>query len=291
MSEPERKRPTALITGGSKGIGLALAWEFAQNGHDLVLAARDEKALARASAEIESETGVEVSTRALDLSRIDAPEELFRWTENASIQVDVLVNNAGIGDHGAFAESDLDRQLSMLTLNTQSLTSLTHLFLKPMLARGRGRILNVASVVAYFAGGPNWATYVASKAYVLSFTRGLAAELRGTGVTATALSPGTTETGFVSDARVGITRAYRWLPKVPTKRVAKVGYRAAMNGRTTVVPGLINKVLAFLGELHPRTVAQGVLSFLSRTASTNHVPRVNNPERVTTAQASQRQEQ
>ncbi len=291
MSEPRRERPTALITGGSKGIGLSLAWEFARHGHDLVLVARDEKALARASAEIESGIGVKVRTKAVDLSRIDAPEELFRWTENAGIQVDVLVNNAGIGDLGTFAESSPDRQMSMVRLNVLSLTSLTHLFLKPMLTRGKGRILNVASIVAYFAGGSNWATYVASKAYVLSFTRGLAAELRGTGVTATALSPGTTETGFVSDARVGITRAYRWLPKVSTKRVAKVAYRAAMNGRTTVVPGLINKALAFLGELHPRTVAQGVFSFLSRTASTNHVPRVNNPERVTMTQASQRQEQ
>lgn len=288
MSERRAERPTALITGGSKGIGPSLAWEFARHGHDLVLVARDEKALARASAQIESKTGVKGSTKSLDLSRIDASEELFRWVENAGIQVDVLVNNAGIGDHGTFAESDLDRQLSMLRLNVLSLTSLTHLFLKPMLAPGKGRILNVASVVAYFAGGPNWATYVASKAYVLSFTRGLAAELRGTGVTATALSPGTTETGFVSDARVGITRAYRWFPKVSTKRVAKLGYRAAINGRTTVVPGLLNKVLAFLGELHPRTVAQGVFSFLSRNASANHVSHVDNQQRVATTQVSQR---
>ena len=118
-------------------------------------------------------------------------------------------------------------------------------------------------VVAYFAGGSNWAGYVASKTYVLSFTRGLAAELRGTGVTVTVLSPGTAATDFVSDARVGNTRAYRWLPKVSTKHVAEVGYRAAMNGRTTVVPGLINSLLAFLGELQPRGLAQGVFSFLS----------------------------
>ena len=263
MSERKTVRSTALITGGSKGIGLALAWEFARHGHDLVLVARHKETLDRASFEIRNKAGVRVYARSLDLSRTDAPEKLFRWVEETGIRVDVLVNNAGMGDHGLFADSTLERQMSMLKLNTQSLTSLTHLFLNPMLKRGGGRILNVASIVAYFAGGSNWAGYVASKTYVLSFTRGLAAELRGTGVTVTVLSPGTAATDFVSDARVGNTRAYRWLPKVSTKHVAEVGYRAAMNGRTTVVPGLINSLLAFLGELQPRGLAQGVFSFLS----------------------------
>lgn len=264
MSEIQNERPTALITGGSKGIGLALAREFARQGHDLVLAGREEAALDRAACELREKYRVRVSTGSVDLSRNGGPAELFGWVEDAGIQVDVLVNSAGVGDHGAFAESDLDSQTSMLSLNMLSLTALTHLFLKPMIARRKGRILNVASVVAYFAGGPNWVTYVASKAYVLSFTRGLAAELRGTGVTVTALSPGTTATDFVSNADVGNTRAYRWLPKVSAEQVAKAGYRAAVKGRPTVVPGIINKILAFLGELHPRPIAQGVFAFLSR---------------------------
>ena len=266
MSKAKNERSTALITGGSRGIGLALAREFARGGHDLVLVARDPKALEEAAAALQAETGVAVSTYALDLSQRDAASDVFRRVAAAGVRVDVLVNNAGLGDHGAFVESDLERQSSMLDLNIRSLTALTRLFLEPMVARGRGRILNVASVVAYFAGGPGWATYVASKAYVLSFTRGLAAELRGTGVTVTALSPGTTGTDFVDRAGVASTRVYRWLPKASPERVARAGYRGVMRGRTSVVPGIFTKVLAFLGELHPRSVAQGVFAFLSRAA-------------------------
>ncbi len=264
MTGPTHRRPTALVTGGSKGIGLALAREFARNGHDLFLVARKKEALKRAATELEHEVGVAVKTYAIDLARPGASEELFHYAQAAGIHVDVLVNNAGLGAHGAFAESDRDRTHAMLDLNVVSLTSLTHLFLKPMLARGEGRVINVASVVAYFAGGPQWAAYVASKAYVLSFSRGLAVELRGTGVTVTALAPGATATDFVADAGVGSTRVYRWLPKVSVERVASTAYRSAMKGRTTVVPGILNKVLAFLGELHPRSVALAVFALLSR---------------------------
>ncbi|MEN8177736.1 MAG: SDR family oxidoreductase [Pseudomonadota bacterium] len=265
-------RPTALITGGSKGIGLELAREFARHGHDLVLVARDEHGLKQAAAGIEDETGVRVTTHALDLTRDAAMEELFK--SMAATQVDVLVNNAGIGDSGPFAESDPDRQMAMLRLNVLSLTRLTHHFLQPMLARGYGRILNVASLVGYFAGGPNWISYVASKSYVLSFTRGLAGELRGTGVTITALCPGASATNFVVDAHVAETRTYRWLPKVSIPRVARAGYRATMAGRTTVIPGSINMVLAFLGELHPRSIAMAVFAFLSRRVSNPGLPRI-----------------
>lgn len=263
MSDLRQWHLTALITGGSKGIGLALAREFARHGHDLVLVGREQVALDRAATSLRHRYAVTVSTRAVDLSRHNAPAELFHWAEEAGIQIDVLVNNAGLGDHGAFAESDLDRQMAMLNLNMLSLTAMTHWFLKPMIARGQGRILNVASVMAYFAGGPQWASYVASKAYVLSFSRGLATELHGTGVSVTALSPGTTATDFVGNANVGNTRAYRWLPKVSVNHVARAGYRATVRGRQTVVPGIFNKVLAFLGELHPRIIAQGVFTFLS----------------------------
>ncbi|MBW1876638.1 MAG: SDR family NAD(P)-dependent oxidoreductase [Deltaproteobacteria bacterium] len=237
MTSPTHRRPTALVTGGSKGIGLALAREFARNGYDLLLVARKKEALKKAATEIEDASGVAVRTYAIDLAGPDAPEELFHYVHEAGIHVDALINNAGLGAHGAFAQSDRSRTNAMLGLNVVSLTSLTHLFLKPMLARGEGRIINVASVVAYFAGGPQWAAYVASKAYVLSFSRGLAAELRGTGVTVTALAPGSTATDFVADAGVGSTRVYRWLPKVSVERIARTAYRSAMKGRTTVVPG------------------------------------------------------
>lgn len=260
-----KDKPVALITGGSRGIGLELAREFARHDHDLVLVARDENDLKKAATGIEDETGARITIHALDLTRDAAVDELFKRL--SATQVDVLVNNAGIGDYGPFAESDPDRQMAMLQLNMMSLTRLTHHFLQPMLARGSGRILNVASLVGYFSGGPNWITYVASKAYVLSFTRGLAVELRGTGVTTTALCPGASSTSFVADARVADTRTYRWLPRVTTPRVASAAYRATMAGHTTVIPGGINKVLAFLGELQPRGIAMAVFAFLSRRIS------------------------
>ena len=243
------RRPTALITGASGGIGLALAREFARGGHELVLVAHRAEALEQAAAELHEATGVAVTAHSVDPS------------------TDVLVNNAGTGDHGAFVESDVDRQRAMLELNVVNLTTLTRLFLEPMVARGSGRILNVASLFGYFAGGPGWAAYVASKTYVLSLTRGLAAELKGTGVTVTVLAPGSTTTDFVRTAGVGKTGIYRRLPRLSAEEAARAGYRATMRGRVTAIPGVVNKILAFLGELPPRGIAQRVFGALSRTAS------------------------
>ena len=259
----EHQRSTALITGASGGIGLALAREFARGGHDLVLVARRAEALEQAADELREATGVEVTTYAVDLSTSDGPLALFHKVEEAGIAIDVLVNNAGTGDHGAFVESDINRQRAMLQLNVVNLTTLTRLFLEPMVARGSGRVLNVASLVGYFAGGPGWAAYVASKSYVLSLTRGLAAELKGTGITATALAPGATSTDFVRAAGVGETGIYRRLPRLSAEEVARAGYRATMRGRVTAIPGVVNKVLAFLGELPPRGIAQRVFGALS----------------------------
>lgn len=257
-------RLRVLITGGSRGIGLELAKQFAQRGHDLVVVGRDETELRRAANELEGQYRCTVTPVSLDLVAHDAPTVLLHELDAQGIHIDVLVNNAGTGDYGPFAGQDPERLSAMVRLNTVSLTNLTRAFLPRMIERGRGRILNVSSLVAFFAGGANWAGYVASKQYVLALTRGLRGELSGTGVTVTALCPGPTETDFVARSGLGGIRVYRWLPKIRPSAVACAGYRAAMAGRAVAVPGVLNKVLAFLGELPPRSIAQAVFAFLSR---------------------------
>jgi short-subunit dehydrogenase len=258
-------RQTVLITGGSRGIGLDLAKQFALHGFDIVLVARNDRDLSDAEKQLKMEAACQVTTIKLDLTKTGAPAELYREVSAKGMQVDILVNNAGMGDVGLFAESEPGRQLDMLQLNILALTAVTRRFLPDMLARGRGRIMNVASVVAYFAGGANWASYVASKHYVLALTRGLVRELSGSGVTVTALCPGATETDFVAQAGAGDMPVYRWLPKVSAEKVAVAGYRAVLAGKTTVVPGLLNKLFAMLGELPPRAIAQSVFGLLSRS--------------------------
>lgn len=219
-----------------------------------------------AAAEIRQATSATITTHAIDLSTDVGAFDLVRRIEQTGVEIDVLVNNAGTGDHGAFVEGDIDRHRAMLALNVVNLTTLTRLFLEPMVAPGSGRILNVASLASYFSGGPDWAAYVASKTYVLSLSRGLAAELQGTGVTVTALSPGATETEFVRSAGVGQAGIYRRLPRLSAAQAARSGCRATMRGRVTAMPGSTNKVLAFLGELQPRRIAQAVFGALSRAA-------------------------
>ena len=265
-SDPERQ--TVLVTGGSKGVGLALAKQFAQHGYDLVLVARNSSDLERAADVLRNDYSCEVTTISLDLARDDAAAELSGTLQAQEIEIDVLVNNAGVGDYGPLAESEPARLSAMLRLNVLSLTALTRALLPGMIARGRGRILNLSSVVAFFAGGPCWAGYVASKHYVLAFSRGLRSELSGTGVTVTALCPGPTETDFVGQAGAGDSRVYRWIPNMTPEEVARVGYRAAMAGKGVAVPGLINRLFALLGELPPRATAQAVFSFLSRENGT-----------------------
>lgn len=174
--------------------------------------------------------------------------------------MDVLVNNAGFGTYGAFAETDLGTELEMLQLNIATLTHLTKLFLEKMLAEGNGKILNVASTAA-FQPGPLMAVYYASKAYVLSFSEALANELRGTGVSVTALCPGPTRTGFQRRAGMGASRLFDWgVMDAPT--VATIGYRGLMRERPLIIPGLKNKLLGFSVRLAPRRLVPAVVRVL-----------------------------
>lgn len=245
-------RHTALITGASGGIGYELSKLFAADGYDLVLVARSEDKLKQIAEELGGDHSISVTPLAKDLSDPKAPAEIFAAVEAQGVQVDALVNNAGFGMQGAFASSSLDETLQMLQLNIGSLTTLTRLFLPAMLVRKSGRILNIGSTGS-FAPVPSMAVYGATKAYVLSFSEALAEELRGSGVTVTALCPGVTYTGFQKRAGVADIGLVR-LGGMSAIDVARIGYRAMQRGQVVVVSGLLNQLMAFSIRLGPRAL-------------------------------------
>jgi len=243
-------RKTALITGASNGIGLELAKLFARDQYDLVLVARSEDKLRELAAGMERTHGISALVIAKDLSDTAAPAEVYEQIKAAGIRIDVLVNNAGYGSFGLFAETDLDFELKMIRLNIESLTHLSKLYVRDMIAQKSGRILNVAST-ASFQPGPLMAVYYASKAYVLSFSEALANELEGTGVTVTALCPGATASGFQEMANMQNSKLVQGAI-MDAKTVAEIGYRGLFDGRTVVIPGLTNRVMAGSVRFVPR---------------------------------------
>lgn len=249
---------TALVTGASSGIGYEFARLLAADGHSLLLVARDAARLTDVSAKLRTEFGVNVEWQSVDLAQADAASELWAGIERAGTIVDVLVNNAGVGASGALAEQPLDSIQRMVTLNVASLTVLTRLALPPMIARRRGRILNVSSVAGYQPAGPWMAVYYATKSYVLSLSKGLADEVARSGVSVTALCPGPTVSEFEHRSGANATRLYRWFPQMSAHDVAVAGYRGMMRGRRTVIPGFASKLVAIAGELPPRSVALAV---------------------------------
>jgi len=248
---------TALVTGASGGIGEELARLFASDGHDLVLVARSGDKLARLAEELSGKHGVGARVLARDLARAGAPREIFEELARENVAVDALVNNAGVGSYGLFAETDLESELALLQINVVALTHLTKLFLPAMIARGRGYVLNVASTAA-FQPGPLMAVYYASKGYVLSFSEALANETEGTGVTVSALCPGPTETGFVAAAGMGDSKLFD-RGAMDARTVAVEGYRGMLKGKTLVIPGLRNNLLARSIGFFPRSLVTKVV--------------------------------
>ncbi len=245
---------TALITGASSGIGLEIARVLAPD-HDLVLVARSAAKLDALATEL---GGARVI--AADLSDPSAVAKIAAEIAD----VDVLVNNAGVGDFGAFAEADADRTLAMIQLNVTSLTALSRVYLPGMLARGSGRVLNVAST-ASFQPGPLMAVYYATKAYVLSFSEALTEETRGSGVTVTALCPGPTASGFQAAADMELSPLVA-NKKLPTAaEVAAFGVKAMEKGDAVAVPGLLNKVMAAAVRATPRPVMRRLVHKLQAT--------------------------
>jgi uncharacterized protein len=254
MSE---QKMTALVTGASGGIGLELARLFAADGHDLVLVARSREKLSSLAEELKSKHGVAARVLAADLARAEAPGEIFAALQSEGVRVDALVNNAGIGSYGLFAETDLKTELDLLQINVVALTHLTKLFLPSMIARGRGYVMQVASTAA-FQPGPLMAVYYASKAYVLSFSEALANETAGTGVRVSALCPGPTETGFVAAAGMEESKLFD-RGAMSAREVAEAGYRGMLEGKTIVIPGFRNALVARSVGFMPRGLVTKVV--------------------------------
>ena len=247
-------RRTALVTGGSGGIGLEIAKELARKNFDLVLVARKRDTLEAAAGQLEGKFDIKAHVFAADLRRTQAPEQILDFLHNESLPIEVLVNNAGFGLGGEFTETELQRELDMIQVNIGALTQLTKLFLPPMVRRRGGKILNVASTAA-FQPGPLMAVYYATKAYVLSFSQALAEELRDTGVTVTALCPGPTQTDFADAAQMSSSRLFTTFGVADADDVARYGVTAMLRGKRVAIPGIRNKVLAQANRLAPRALS------------------------------------
>jgi len=244
---------TALITGASSGIGFELSKIFAKNGYNLVLVSRNKQRLDVIATEIENQNNIKAKVLSKDLSKTSAPQELYDDLISDGIRIDVLVNNAGFGINGRFVDYNPDKHMELIQLNVTSLTLLCNLFGTDMAKRRTGSILNVASTAA-FQAGPLMSTYYASKAYVLSLSEALNNEFAHDGVKVSVLCPGPTDTEFADRADMTNAKIINvpWI--MDAAKVAEIGFSGLMRGKKIIIPGLMNKLLAFSVRLTPRSV-------------------------------------
>ncbi len=251
---------TALITGTTSGIGSELSKLFAKDGYNLILVSRNPQKLQLQQAELAKNYGAKIDTIAKDLAQPDAASEIFNQLQKAGVQVDMLVNNAGFGINGKFADTSLEQELQMLQVNIIALTQLTKLFLPGMIKNGFGKILNLGSTGSY-TPCPFEAVYCASKAYVLSFSNAIRAELNGTGVTVTALCPGATKTEFPKKAMMEETILFK-RTVMDTEQVALAAYRGLMRNKKVIVPGGLNKLMVWSIPFTPAPITEKLTTML-----------------------------
>jgi len=256
MNTPDKS--WVLITGASSGFGEEFARQYAAQGHSLVLVARRLDRLQTLAEALRQQFRIEVVVEQVDLSDIAAVIQLHQRLDARGIEIDILINNAGHGLQGPFADAPLDAVLSMVQLDVASLTAVTHVFAQDMRTRKRGKILLVASLLAY-QGVENFAVYSAAKAYVLRLAEALHRELKRDGITVTALCPGMSDTGFAKTAQQKITTLLKLLMMKPAP-VVRAGIRALRAGRMSVVPGWANKAIALFTWATPRWLHQAVFS-------------------------------
>jgi uncharacterized protein len=244
----ENRNKYALITGGTSGIGYELAKNFARDGYNLILVARNKDLLQQTTDELKQQFSVEITPLAEDLFDKNSAERIYNRTKAMGIEVDVLVNNAGQGEWGPFVETDLQRDLDIVQLNISSLVSLTKFFLQDMVSRNEGKILQVGSE-AGTTPAPFLAIYAATKAFVISFSVALSDELRDTDITVTVLLPGATDTDFFHKAGQEDTVTYREKSLMSPEEVAKDGYEALMKGESKIISGAKTKMHVFMSDL------------------------------------------
>lgn len=240
----------ALITGGTSGIGYELAKLFAQDHYNLVLVARNQQELDTTAAEFRQQYGVQVETIAKDLFQRQAPFDVYDEIKAKGIQIDALVNDAGQGQYGEFVETDINRELDIIQLNVGAYVTFTKLYLKEMVARGEGKILQVSSIGGELPG-PLQSVYHGTKAFVTSFTEAVREEVKDSGVLITALLPGVTDTDFFNKADMTQSKLVAEGSKADPADVAKDGYEALLAGKDKVVSGFKNKVQVAVSNIIP----------------------------------------
>jgi len=256
-----------LVTGAASGIGEQLCRLFGRDGANLVLVDKNRSGLEKTAALLCGEFGIQTVCLAFDLSEQSAPQQIFREVQSRGIEVSVLVNNAGFGTFGRFWETDVARDQALINVNIMAPMLLTKLFLPPMVARKRGQVLNVGSVSGFLAS-PYASTYYSSKAWLLSFSQGVATSLRGTGVTVTVVCPGPTYTAFDwHSTGQGEAPPARKRFQMEASEVAAQAYRGLRRGQMVVIPGASNQALALLAKLLPRKLALRLLTLGQRKAN------------------------
>ncbi len=256
-------KDTALITGASSGIGLELARIFARNGHNLILVAHREERLNAVCEQLFSQYGVECHAITLDLSSPDSAKQLYEQVTEKNFIIEILVNNAGFGTWGLFWENDEEKEIREMQLNMSSLALLTKYFLREMVARGSGKILNVASTAA-FQPGPMMAVYYASKSFVASFSEAVSKEAEGTGVTVSVLCPGPTETEFQRHAGMANMHLLKSIFMMDATSVAEKAYAGMMRGKRMIIPGLLNRIVVFTTRFLPKRLLLAVVHSLHK---------------------------
>ena len=255
-------KETVLITGASSGIGMEFAKLFAQDGSNLVLVARRKNKLHQLSEELKTKYGIKAYVLPKDLSKKSASIEIFDHLREKSIEIDIVVNNAGFGTKGAIVDLDIEHQLDMIQVNVMALTNLTRLFLPRMVKRGSGGVLNVGSV-AGFQPGPHLAVYCATKAYVLLFTEALAEEIRNSNIKISCFAPGPVKTEFGEKSYLRNSLLFKIMRPLNVEPTVKVAYKGFRKGEVIITPGFKAKIMAFLNRLTPRFIVRKIAKILN----------------------------